>query len=357
MKNPKISVIIPVYNVEQYLRECLNSVINQTFKDIEIICIDDGSTDNSLNILEEYKKKDIRIKVIHQENKGLSIARNNGVEIAKGRYICFIDSDDWVDKKMCETFYSISNKNNLDVLIGGANLIYDEGIRKIFKDDPYYSLFNLKFLDNKVFYWRNIKNLFRINISAWGKLYKKDFLKKINASFPEGMFHEDYLFYLKTILLAKKIGILRNNLYNYRKLRKGSITHKIKEKNLVDIIKMMEMCKEFLVKNYFWEELKKEFIEFKFDTLDSFYYNTKYKRKMFYLMRESLSKEEFDNLDIIAVKKIYFYFLNSNSFIKFFIFRLFYKSIIFLDNLIGKFGFFLLKKKPRLYFTLKRFTR
>ncbi len=356
MKNPKISVIIPVYNVEKYLRECLDSVINQTFRDIEIICINDGSTDNSLNILEEYKRIDKRIKIIHQKNKGMSVARNNGMKIAKGKYICFVDSDDWVDKKMCELFYLISKKNNLDILVGGSNLIYERRVlRKIVKTDSRYSLSNLKTFDNEIFYWKNINNLFQINLCVWGKLYKKDFLKKINISFPEGMFHEDYLFYLKTILLANKIGLLRNNLYNYRKLRKGAITYKIKDKNLMDIIKIMEMCKEFLVEKGFWDELKKEFIEFKFDTFDNFYKSTKHKRKMFYLMKKSLSKEEFDNLEIPAVKKIYFSFLNSNSLIKFFIFRLFYKNIIFLDNLIGKLGIFLKKKNPNLYFTLKRF--
>ena len=106
MGNVKISIIVPVFNVEKYLSECLNSLINQTLKDIEIICVDDGSTDSSPSILEEFRNKDERIKVIRQENSGVSVARNNGLAIAQGEYVGFVDSDDWVDADFFEKLYS-----------------------------------------------------------------------------------------------------------------------------------------------------------------------------------------------------------------------------------------------------------
>ena len=114
---PKVSVIIPVYNVEKYLSECLDSVVNQTLKDIEIICVNDGSPDGSAAILEEYAQKDNRIKVITQENRGLSEARNSGLKIASGEYIAFLDSDDYIDLKFFEQLYKRGIESNSDVVV------------------------------------------------------------------------------------------------------------------------------------------------------------------------------------------------------------------------------------------------
>ena len=111
----KLSVIIPVYNVENYLRECLDSITSQTVKDIEIICIDDGSTDNSPKILKEYQKKDSRIKIITKENGGQASARNLGIKKAQGEYIAFIDSDDFIESEMLEKLYTKAKDNNLDI--------------------------------------------------------------------------------------------------------------------------------------------------------------------------------------------------------------------------------------------------
>ena len=115
--NVKVSVIVPVYNVEKYLKDCLDSVVNQTLEDIEIICVNDGSTDNSLAILEEYAEKDSRIKIITQENKGLGGARNTGLYHANGEYISFIDSDDWIELNTFEELYNMSKNLDLDMLM------------------------------------------------------------------------------------------------------------------------------------------------------------------------------------------------------------------------------------------------
>ena len=123
----KISVIIPVYNVEKYLRECLDSLINQSFKDFEVICIDDGSTDKSYKILEEYSQKDSRIKVLKQEHNGAGAARNLGIEIAKGKYIQFLDSDDYFEPNMLEELYNTAEKFGADMAVCSARKVDEAG--------------------------------------------------------------------------------------------------------------------------------------------------------------------------------------------------------------------------------------
>ena len=122
---PKISVIIPVYNIEKYLKNCLDSVINQTFSDIEIICINDGSTDNSLAILEQYARKDNRITIINKPNGGLSSAWNKGLEVATAEYVTFVDSDDWIEQETYEIAYTNMLKNNVDYVCWSANPIFE----------------------------------------------------------------------------------------------------------------------------------------------------------------------------------------------------------------------------------------
>lgn len=119
MNNPKVSIIMPVYNVEKYLKKCLNSLINQTLDDIEIICVNDGSTDNSDKILQEFAQKDSRIKILTQSNKGQSVARNLAIENANGEYLGFVDSDDWVDLDYFEKLYNIAIKYDCDIACAG----------------------------------------------------------------------------------------------------------------------------------------------------------------------------------------------------------------------------------------------
>ena len=132
---PAISIIIPVYNTKIYLKKCLDSVINQTFKDIEIICIDDGSTDGSLDILQSYAKQDKRFVILKQEHKGAGEARNNGMNIAKGKYIQFLDSDDWFELNMLENMYNNAEKYSTDILVCSSRKVDDSG-NIIEKDNP-----------------------------------------------------------------------------------------------------------------------------------------------------------------------------------------------------------------------------
>ena len=180
-----ISVIIPVYNTENYLYNCLNSVLNQTYGDFEVICINDCSTDSSPEILEYYSRKDERIKVIHNEiNKGQGYSRNRGLEIAKGEYIFFLDSDDWLKPNSFELLYSQSKKLDLDLLIFKGIVFYEKDININFEN--MYSMNFLDKYDGTVFNHLDIpiNELFNISIGPCFKLYKKSFLDKNNIRFP-----------------------------------------------------------------------------------------------------------------------------------------------------------------------------
>lgn len=218
----KISIIIPVYNVEKYLRKCLESITNQTFKDIEIICVDDGSTDNSLNILNELAQKDNRIKVISKLNGGHFSARHRGIEASSGEYILFVDSDDWIDTTLIEKAYKIITDTNTDVLIFGAYTVKKNSI-----SNGMYSVNKIpKKFKNKILTLEDYKNIiFKLCPTAWSKLYRKDFLTDNNIRFQEIEHGEDQLFYIHTMLMAKNIYILDKNLYYYVKNREGSLTN------------------------------------------------------------------------------------------------------------------------------------
>lgn len=199
---PKVSVIIPVFNTEKYLTKCLDSVCNQTLGDIEIICIDDCSTDNSLNILKDYASKDKRIKLIEfKENKGAAVARNTGITEAQGEYIGFVDSDDYVDLNFYEKLYRTAGNTEAEVV--KSNLSYENN-PTISKHSVYVNLEAVK---------ASKFNLIHIPTT----IIKKDFIIKNNILFPENLCcAEDSVFELKIGALCNKISIDREIFYHYR---------------------------------------------------------------------------------------------------------------------------------------------
>lgn len=223
----EVSIIIPVYNVEKYLSKCIESVLSQTFKDIEVICIDDGSSDGSAKILQEYARTDNRIKVFTQSNKGHFAARHNGLKQATGEYVLFVDSDDWIKSNLIEMTLNCAKQNNVDVVVFGAYSVKN--------NHPYKGMYSVEKISKK--YKEKIltlenyeRDLFCVPPTAWNKLYRKELLDNNDIKFQEIKNGEDQLFYLHTILTAKQIYILNNNLYYYEKNRPGSITSK-KKKN------------------------------------------------------------------------------------------------------------------------------
>ena len=225
----KISVIIPVYNVEKYLEKCLNSIINQTYKNLEIILVDDGSLDNSGAICDIYASKDNRIKVIHQENSGVSAAKNNGLKEATGELISFIDSDDTMDINFFDTLYNSLIETDADIALVGYKVVNEKG--KLILDSITKN--NLK-KDERVIYEGKdiIKELLlqkTINNFGWCKLFKKEVL----CNFKEGVTYEDIVFSVQVMMNAKKVVYTNSSHYNYLK-RAKSITATISLKNLSD---------------------------------------------------------------------------------------------------------------------------
>lgn len=237
----EISIIVPVYNAEDRIEKCLISLINQTYNNIEIILINDGSTDNSLNICEQYKIKDNRIRIINKINGGVSSARNRGILESHGKYIVFVDSDDYVDSRMCEKMREAIIKNDSDLVIASYYTIYEDEIMKHeCLEKSYGSIEEMK-EDFELIYLDCFLN------SPWNKLFKKD---KIMDFFNEDMhYFEDYYFNLIYIDKIKKIETIKEAFYYYKEDSPSSLT-KLYRENIFDVFliiyeKQLEFCHKY----------------------------------------------------------------------------------------------------------------
>jgi glycosyltransferase involved in cell wall biosynthesis len=205
----KVSVIVPVYNVEKFLRRCLDSLVAQTLLEIEIICVNDGSADNSPKILEEYRQKDGRILLITQENSSLGAARNNGMEVASGEYIGFVDGDDEVDLNYFETLYAVAKKYDADVACCGFARFYPNSSKIRNK---------LKINAEAVFESKNDK--FRVTDTpklchVFNKIYRTSELRRLQLKFQSGVYFEDAYFSLRALLFTKKLAVTPHTKYRY----------------------------------------------------------------------------------------------------------------------------------------------
>ena len=238
---PKISLIIPIYNVEKYIEECLNSAINQTLKDIEIICINDCTKDNSMEIVEQFAKNDNRIKVIHHDkNKGLGAARNTGMKYANGEYLAFLDSDDYVDINFLECLYNKAQETKADIVQSTILLFYEST-----KNFEPYSLNNeiISFNPEKegkleVYYDAGM---------CWNKIFKTSLIKDNKINFPEGLYWEDNTFVIKTAYFANTIANTAKTNYIYRQ-RSNSIITLANKKLHFDILEIHKDLINFINK-------------------------------------------------------------------------------------------------------------
>lgn len=206
----KITVIVPVYNVELYLRDCIDSIINQTYTNLEIILVNDGSTDTSLDICKEYASKNKNIKIINKENGGLSDARNAGLEKATGEYIMFVDSDDFLTPTSCELLYNSIKEHDVEFV--SANFVFtnEEGVP--WQKPKFSENFQSRYLDIDDYLY----SFYLINSIVWNKIFKKEFLDKNKLRFKVGLLAEDAHFTTLVFLKAKKTYYLKDVVYNYR---------------------------------------------------------------------------------------------------------------------------------------------
>lgn len=218
----KVSIIVPVYNVEPYIHRCMKSLINQTLKDIEIILVDDESPDNCGKICEEYARKDKRIKVIHKKNQGLGLARNSGLKVATGEYVAFVDSDDYVALDMYEKMYLRAKSENADTCFCSYNVEYCDGTKKVqnilTKKDIYIED---EVVNNILFEMLGVEPAPKMEkffvFSVWRAIYSRDILSRNNITFcsEREFISEDIIFHLDYLPYSKKIVIEKDALYNY----------------------------------------------------------------------------------------------------------------------------------------------
>lgn len=263
----KFSIIVPVYNVREFLQECLDSIESQTLKDFEVICVNDGSTDGSLEILQEYAEKDCRFKVLSQENQGQGIARNKGIDFAQGKYLIFVDPDDFIEPNTLEVIYEKFQQTNVD-MVQFDNATCKENGKKYtgsgtnsFKKRMYEN-FEYHVKNDAIYSWHDIKkiNLYGMSLCAWDKAFKTDFIKKNNIKFAPNKASEDNIFSISANLLADKILYLNKTLYHYRS-RSGSAVNKASDNNFC-VFDNIELIREFLVSNNLFDEYETAFREY-----------------------------------------------------------------------------------------------
>ncbi|MCK4650245.1 glycosyltransferase family 2 protein [Candidatus Pacearchaeota archaeon] len=256
-RQPKISIIMPVYNSEKYLKKSIGSVLNQTLREIELICINDCSTDNSLKILMGFQKKDKRIKILsNKKNIGPGESRNIGINIAKGEYVCFLDSDDWLEKNACEILIKKAKSGGADIVYIRPKIVFSN---RIILDKRLLTEKDASSID-KVFR----KNLMRkVAWAPWSKMIKRDILLKNKIFFPKIHIAEDMDFSARVIYFSKKITFAEEYLYNYY-VREGSLmsfsNSKRRIENYFESIKLLE---DFLLSKDIFEKYHKEFVYFK----------------------------------------------------------------------------------------------
>lgn len=230
-----ISIIVPIYNAQKYIEKCIDSLINQTKKELEFILINDGSTDNTEEIIKKYKDK--RIKYFNNENQGIGKTRNFGIDKSKGKYIMFLDSDDYLEKTACEKLYKKITKDDLDIVVCNFYKVKNKNLEKV----------EIKHFSNTTLD-KNKNLLLDINLSPWNKIYKRELIKNNNLKFEEDLKYEDAPFVIESLIKAKKIGHIKNFL-NYYVIHENSETT-IRDEKVFDIIKIIDIIRNKLGTSY-----------------------------------------------------------------------------------------------------------
>ena len=318
---PEISIIIPVHNVEKYLDECLNSAVNQTFDDIEIICVNDGSTDGSLEILEKHASKDKRIRIISQEQKGVGIARNVGLDVAKGKYVYFMDSDDYLELNALKELHDLIEEKSCDLIIFKTYNFLDDTKEYITND--YYEMPELtRMVGNRTFHYQDyLKQLINVDVTVYTKFFKREIVSDIR--FTEDLIFEDNVFTMELIYNSESIYFYDKHLY-HRRIRENSILDNNNEMYMDSLI-ILNKIEDFFKEKGYYEECKEilfikriDILDFRLDFIDD-----KYKEEFFNRIKLDLKEkqEEYGNMDFNMMCKetinIYERFCNCKDYSEF----------------------------------------
>lgn len=318
----KISVIVPVYNSEEFLTESINSILNQTLTDFEVICINDGSTDQSLRMLNNFKKRDGRIKVIDKDNGGCGSARNMGIDYAEGEYIYFFDPDDFIREDAFEKLYENAKNNDSDMVFSQIAW-YREG-EAINLNKPGIEIeneFDNVDFNNFTFTYRDIpRYVMNSYFAPWIKLFRKDFLKVENSfKFHENIAFDDVPFHVETIIKANRISFVPEEFYQYRTSNTKSVSNT--SSNSIDILHICNIVENILRENNLFEEFKSNFYEFKIVQLilyvisshsEMYYKSVKYELMKINMDDLNLPKKIIERYNRLINSRNYEEYLNMN---------------------------------------------
>lgn len=259
-KRPKVSIVVPIYNVERYLNECIDSILRQTLKDIEVILVDDGSPDNCGKIIDEYAKEDSRVIAIHQENSGYSVAVNKGIDLAKGEYIGVIESDDFIEPDMYELLYKDAKKNNTDVT-KGLFYFYNPTLNEDEQNKIYFNPcgIDLRLAPNGAFHVTEWPRIIGFHASIWSSIYKSDFVKKIKIPETAGASYQDFPFMIEVMCKAERISIVKKAFVHWRNEPKQGNSTSARGKKLLLMSKNTETGLKIIKDSGFFETLKEPF--------------------------------------------------------------------------------------------------
>lgn len=285
---PKVSVVVPIYGVEKYLNQCVDSILAQTLKDIEIILVDDGSKDKCPQIVDEYAKKDKRVVAVHQPNGGYGKAVNHGIALAKGEYIGIIESDDWIEKDMYEKLYNNAKENNTDITKTGFYIYnsYNNGnLRNIEWKAKFQDLMDAP---ETVFNISSYPELLCFHASIWSSIYKADFIKGQKVIESKSSSYQDFPFMCEAYARAKRISVVHDYLVHYR-MEEGQNSSTIRrDERLIMMPKQCIEGKNILIKYGKYNELREELYYHSYLACIGFYQNIywKYKRQYLKTMQE-----------------------------------------------------------------------
>lgn len=303
--SPKVSVVIPIYNAAEFLEECLDSVLQQSLTDIEVICVDDGSPDNSLEILKKYEKQDARLRIISQPNQGAGAARNNGMANAKGEYLCFLDSDDFFDKDMLKEAYETAHACRADVCVYDADLF--NHTTKEFK--PCTWAFRRQYFPAKQPFsplQKDVKdNIFRMfNGWPWDKLFRREFVQKIDLQYQNLRTTNDMFFVFIGLARAKRIATVDKVLAHQRVEVKTSLS-RTRDKSWNCFYTALLAMQEELKRVGIYKELERAFVNWSINF--SLWQLNTMQGSAFEKTYNLLKKEGFEQLDITRHDRSYFY--------------------------------------------------
>lgn len=293
-KNPLVSIVVPIYGVEKYIHQCIDSILNQTLKNIEIILVDDGSPDKCPQIIDEYAKKDSRIIAVHQPNGGYGRAVNHGIELANGEYIGIIESDDWIEPDMYEKLYENAKKNNTDITKGGF-WRYDSTLPKE-KQNEIWSGANQNLFDapHTVFTIEEYPLLMAFHASIWSSIYRADFIKQIKVNESKSASYQDFPFMVEALCKAQRISVVHKPFVHYR-MENGQNSSTIRrDERLILMPKQCIVGKEILKNSGKYQTLKEAFYFHAYLACYGFYQNIYWKYKKEYLKKYQELMSEID---------------------------------------------------------------